>query len=246
MRKRSCQPLLYAALLGLSACVAEEDQLLPSTELVLDGDAGSSRGDAAAPDVSELDGMVSVLPGDPDGGPSDVPPVDAGPELPVQNDVPAGEHCAFVASASSEQIAFEEEVLRLTNAARAVGHNCDANGNFGPTSPLTMEPHLRCSARLHSEWMSETGTFSHDEPGALRTAHDRRRLQLDVRSREHRRGPADARKRGRRVAQERRPLRQHHESQLHRARRGLRKRHADHAGRHLQLSLLDAELWRAL
>ena len=79
---------------------------------------------------------------------------------------PAGEHCASVASASSEQIAFEEEVLRLTNAARAVGHNCDANGNFGPTSPLTMEPHLRCSARLHSEWMSETGTFSHDQPGA--------------------------------------------------------------------------------
>jgi uncharacterized protein YkwD len=83
--------------------------------------------------------------------------------LPVSDAaIPSGDYCAATASWDPAWTAFEDEVLRLTNEARAVGHNCDAEGNFAATTPLTMEPRLRCAARLYSKEMSDTGNFSHD------------------------------------------------------------------------------------
>ncbi len=76
-------------------------------------------------------------------------------------DVPTGDYCASAAMWDPAWVAFEEEVLRLTNEVRATGANCDSEGMFGPTDPLTMNPNLRCSARLHSADMGEQGYFEH-------------------------------------------------------------------------------------
>lgn len=91
-----------------------------------------------------------------------------------QGGVPTTDHCADVADWDPKAAAFEEEVLKLTNEARAVGHDCDAEGSFGPADPLTMEPHLRCSARLHSAYMAEVGDdFAHTQRRTGSTPFDR-------------------------------------------------------------------------
>lgn len=58
-------------------------------------------------------------------------------------------------------VEFEHEVLRLTNEYRAMGFNCDTQGEFGPAGPLTFNATLRCSSRLHSQDMAEQGYFDH-------------------------------------------------------------------------------------
>jgi len=60
---------------------------------------------------------------------------------------------------------FECEVLDETNYYRSIGYDCDTQGKFGATTPLVMQHQLRRSARYHSQWMADTGTFSHDSPG---------------------------------------------------------------------------------
>ncbi len=55
----------------------------------------------------------------------------------------------------------ECEVLRYTNEARAVGHNCDTRGNFGPTGPLEMDEVIRVAARGHALDMGEQDYFDH-------------------------------------------------------------------------------------
>jgi uncharacterized protein YkwD len=83
------------------------------------------------------------------------------PPVPPGAQVPDGPHCMPVAAWDPTWVQYEEEVLRLTNQARATGHNCDSQGNFGPAPPLAMEAHLRCSARLHSMDMALQGYFDH-------------------------------------------------------------------------------------
>jgi uncharacterized protein YkwD len=75
--------------------------------------------------------------------------------------VPAGDYCASVADWDPAWVAFEDEVLRLTNQYRASGANCDTQGNFGPAPALTTNPMLRCAARLHSMDMGVQGYFDH-------------------------------------------------------------------------------------
>lgn len=81
--------------------------------------------------------------------------------------VPTGDHCAPVAAWDAKSTQFEDEVLKLTNEARAAGHNCDKEGNFGPTTPLKMQPQLRCSSRLHSKYMADTGDFNHTQTSTM-------------------------------------------------------------------------------
>jgi uncharacterized protein YkwD len=76
--------------------------------------------------------------------------------------VPAGDHCAAVAQWDPMWVQFEEEVLMLTNAARARGATCGDMGTFEPAGPLVMNAELRCSARLHSMDMGEMGYFAHE------------------------------------------------------------------------------------
>jgi uncharacterized protein YkwD len=61
--------------------------------------------------------------------------------------------------------ALEEQVLDLTNAARAAGGGCGDAGVFGPAPALTMEEHLRLAARRHSVDMGERAYFAHESPG---------------------------------------------------------------------------------
>jgi uncharacterized protein YkwD len=114
-------------------------------------DAGHADGGAKAVDASKP--VVDA------GRPATA--ADAGP-VASAGDVPAGDHCAQVAAWDAQSAQFEQEVLKLTNEARAAGHNCDKEGNFGPTTPLTMNPALRCSSRLHSQHMATTGEFAHE------------------------------------------------------------------------------------
>jgi uncharacterized protein YkwD len=60
---------------------------------------------------------------------------------------------------------LECEVLDLVNEARSSGADCGSEGQFGSTGPVAMQHQLREAARFHSQWMGETGTFSHDSPG---------------------------------------------------------------------------------
>ena len=83
------------------------------------------------------------------------------PPVATGDAVPAGEHCASVATWDPAWTMFEEEVLRLTNEWRAKGANCDTMGMFGPADPLTMNAMLRCSSRLHSKDMGENDFFEH-------------------------------------------------------------------------------------
>jgi uncharacterized protein YkwD len=80
------------------------------------------------------------------------------------DDVPATDHCAPVADWNPAWVAFEEEVLQLVNEYRAMGYNCDTEGQFGAAGPLTTQPNLRCSARLHSQDMAMRDYFAHDNP----------------------------------------------------------------------------------
>jgi uncharacterized protein YkwD len=80
----------------------------------------------------------------------------------TSDEVPSTAYCADAAAWDPAWSEWEEEVLRLTNEARAAGHNCDSEGNFGPTTPLTMNQELRCSARLHSKDMADRDYFAHD------------------------------------------------------------------------------------
>jgi uncharacterized protein YkwD len=93
----------------------------------------------------------------------------------LNGDVPNTAYCMAVATWPAESVAFEEEVLKLVNENRAKGWNCDTEGEKPPAGPLTMEPTLRCSARLHSKDMADRMFFSHDnpdgqDPGARMTA----------------------------------------------------------------------------
>jgi uncharacterized protein YkwD len=85
-----------------------------------------------------------------------------GDPAPVDDSVPEGDYCAATEGWDPAWASFEEEVLRLTNEARAMGADCGTGGSFGPAEPLTMNPTLRCAARLHSADMGEQGFFAHE------------------------------------------------------------------------------------
>ncbi len=61
--------------------------------------------------------------------------------------------------------AFEDQVLVLTNEQRAQGANCGSEGSFGPAGAVTMEPHIRCAARVHSMDMGVRDYADHNSPG---------------------------------------------------------------------------------
>jgi len=77
-------------------------------------------------------------------------------------DVPQNAYCNPVANWDPESVAWELEVLELVNQARAQGGNCGAQGNFGPSGPLSIDPALTCAARVHSKDMADNNYFDHD------------------------------------------------------------------------------------
>lgn len=70
--------------------------------------------------------------------------------------------------------AFEDEVLTLTNAARAAGGCCGDEGCFPPSEPLVLDARLRRAARAHARDMGTQEYFDHRSPDG-RTPFDRMR-----------------------------------------------------------------------
>jgi uncharacterized protein YkwD len=82
--------------------------------------------------------------------------------------VPDNAYCSGVADWNDEWTTLEDEILELVNEQRAQGATC-GDDYFPPVPPLTMDPALRCAARVHTLEMSENNYFSHtslngDEP----------------------------------------------------------------------------------
>ncbi|MDC0717609.1 CAP domain-containing protein [Nannocystis bainbridge] len=84
---------------------------------------------------------------------------------PANPDVPDGvPYCEPAKGWDPAWKQLEEDVLALVNQRRAEGANCGAQGNFGPAGPLSMDPALRCAARMHSKDMSDRDFFDHTNP----------------------------------------------------------------------------------
>jgi len=60
-------------------------------------------------------------------------------------------------------VAWEDEVLRLTNQQRAMGANCGGQA-FGPAPPVSTQPQLRRAARGHGDDMARRDYFDHRSP----------------------------------------------------------------------------------
>jgi uncharacterized protein YkwD len=80
------------------------------------------------------------------------------------DDIGGGNYCGPVASWSEVRAAAEEEVVEIVNQRRAQGADCGQEGSFGPAEPLTMDPALRCAARVHTKDMADNGFFDHTNP----------------------------------------------------------------------------------
>src|SRR5690606_11328115 len=76
---------------------------------------------------------------------------------------PPGQPPPDTATWPPDWVAFEDEVLRLTNARRAVGASCGGQP-FAPAGPVAPHPALRSSARGHSQDMANRGYFDHKTP----------------------------------------------------------------------------------
>ncbi|HKP63154.1 MAG TPA: CAP domain-containing protein [Polyangiales bacterium] len=125
-------------------------------------------GPAGAPALSGVAGMPAAMAGRgplPAAGSGGAATGAAGSSgATVTGDVPATPVCEAVSMWPAEWTAFEQEVLKLVNENRAKGWNCDTEGMKPPAGPLSMEPTLRCSARLHSKDMADRMFFAHDNP----------------------------------------------------------------------------------
>lgn len=84
--------------------------------------------------------------------------------MPPDEDVPDSAYCLPVAGVDPAWKQLEEDVLGIVNQVRAMGADCGTKGAFGPTSPLTMDPALRCAARKHSADMDARDFFDHTNP----------------------------------------------------------------------------------
>ncbi len=78
------------------------------------------------------------------------------------NDVPDTAHCQPAAGVDPAVAAFETAVLSLVNERRAAGAVCGSEGTYPPAPALSMEPALRCSARLHVRDMASRNVASQD------------------------------------------------------------------------------------
>jgi uncharacterized protein YkwD len=78
-------------------------------------------------------------------------------------EVPDEPYCAVTANWDPEHAALEEEIVVLVNQYRAEGANCGGE-EMPPVGPLTMDPNLRCAARVHTKDMADRDFFDHDNP----------------------------------------------------------------------------------
>src|SRR5690606_30235384 len=151
------------------------DEDPPSTTIVPSRPADDARDDTpratdeGGPNVTDLDGSTAPDPrgdADPSGDTDDrAAGMSTLPE--GSPDVPATDRCAAVADWDPEWVQFEEEVLLLVNEFRSAPADCGVEGQFAAAPPLSMNPILRCSARLHSLDMFERNYFEHETPDGV-------------------------------------------------------------------------------
>jgi uncharacterized protein YkwD len=137
------------------------------------GDAETAEGEETsnegAPEASGLNGSENA----PGTEPGNAVDAKAGEDdemsmMPVEAlEVPAGAYCEDVADWDPEWVQFEEEVLLLVNEFRSEPADCGVEGQFAAAAPVSMNPILRCSARLHSLDMFTRDYFEHDNPDGL-------------------------------------------------------------------------------
>lgn len=87
-----------------------------------------------------------------------------GEDPPPSDEIPDNAYCSEVANYDPQWSQLELDVLELVNQYRASGYDCGAGGSFGPAGPMTMDPALRCAARVHSKDMDTRNFFDHTNP----------------------------------------------------------------------------------
>ncbi|MEM6291060.1 MAG: CAP domain-containing protein [Myxococcota bacterium] len=102
--------------------------------------------------------------GSDDGGGDDGGSDDGGDAPPPSDEVPDNAYCGDVAAWDAAHLQLENEILEIVNQVRAQGANCGSAGSFGPAGPMTMDPALRCAARVHSLDMVDRNFFDHTNP----------------------------------------------------------------------------------
>jgi uncharacterized protein YkwD len=125
--------------------------------------------DEDGPNVTDIDESTA---GEGQGSSDDEPDGDSDAEAASMSTLPSDalpdtDLCATVADWDPAWVQFEEEVLLLVNEVRAQPADCGVEGQFEAAAPLTMNPILRCSARLHSLDMFERAFFDHDTPDGV-------------------------------------------------------------------------------
>jgi uncharacterized protein YkwD len=158
------------------------DEASPSTPLPPAMSAGDdtastpstpSSTDEDGPNVTDIDESTAPDESPPVSG-EDEPEADPDAEAGSMSVLPAAaslvpdtDLCAPVADWDPAWVQFEDEVLLLVNEFRSQPADCGEEGLFEPAPPLTMNPILRCSARLHSLDMFERAYFDHDTPDGI-------------------------------------------------------------------------------
>ena len=79
-------------------------------------------------------------------------------------EVPDNSFCDPVSAWDPSWSTLESQILDTVNARRSEGADCHSMGSFGAASPLTMNPSLRCAARVHSKQMVDMAFFDHVTP----------------------------------------------------------------------------------
>ncbi len=85
-------------------------------------------------------------------------------EAPGWDAVPTTAYCDEAREWQPQWTDAEEQLLELVNARRAQGADCGTAGNFAASDPMTMNPKLRCAARLHVADMAARDFFDHTNP----------------------------------------------------------------------------------
>jgi uncharacterized protein YkwD len=80
------------------------------------------------------------------------------------SEVPDNAFCDPVASWDASWSTLEQQILDIVNQRRSEGADCHSQGVFGPAGALTMNPALRCAARVHSKDMVDQNYFDHTGP----------------------------------------------------------------------------------
>lgn len=135
--------MTYARLLALATALSPVAGCFPLTD---DPDADGS-GDSGDPSNASDEESAETADTSDDGA-----------------EVPDVAFCEPVSDWDPSWSLLEDQILEIVNARRAEGADCGSAGSFSPAAALTMNPALRCAARVHSKQMVDMAFFDHVTP----------------------------------------------------------------------------------